>query len=115
MLSKQEARDYFGDDEWRRRYEDELRRERDRETDRQRQQAYWEQLQQLHKHRQQTPPAPPVYVTGTGASLATDGIVIESANGQRVVVRGELLKTLATLVTMAQLAGLMPDEPTKTP
>lgn len=63
---------------------------------------------EIEKH-QHIRPAP--YRIGQNAALDTDGIVIESGD-VRIVVRGELLEKLATLVAMARMAKLIgADEP----
>lgn len=107
MLSKQEANEYYKD-------EAERYRTMADEEQRRRLHDYMQQMQsQIYQKQQEAQVRTyPTVRAATRAVLATDGIVIESA-GVHIVVRGDLLKTLAVLVTMAQMAGLLAkdDEP----
>ena len=59
------------------------------------------------QQRQLLTSSKPLYRNATNATLEIDGIVIEASNDVRIVVRGDLLEKLATLVTMARMAKLI--------
>lgn len=69
----------------------------------------YDKLQQISAQKAEPRPN---FRNAVRATLAQDGIVIEDATGhERMVVRGDLLKTLEVLIRLAALGGLVaPDE-----